>query len=466
MLLTLAQLRDITGGQLRLAAMPPRHGETTHIGPIVTDSRRVQAEMVFWGLSGPRFDGSCFAEDALVRGATGVVVAGRNVEPWAGRWSLRVDDGLKALWALAAWKRQQFAGHVVGITGSVGKTTTRLMIDTVLRSKFSGTTSQHNYNNSIGVPLSLLRLEREHCYAALELGASGPDEIGKLAELCRPHIGVITRIGEAHLAGFGDQQKLAAAKAELLTALPRNGLAVLNGDDPWLRKMAHRTTARVLFVGRGADCDLTAVDVRACGGRLQFRVAEQRYDVAVWGRHHLTSALASIAVGLEFGMSTSEIAAALAGFQPPSMRCQVTDAAGVKVIDDSYNASPSAMRAALQLLREVDAPGERVVVCGDMKELGPSSRQWHRQIGEEVVTRCGADRLIAYGDHAVDVVVAARAAGMPRARATACQAVEETISLAQHATQPGSAVLVKGSRAMGLERVVEAIRNQNLRRAA
>jgi UDP-N-acetylmuramoyl-tripeptide--D-alanyl-D-alanine ligase len=466
MLLTLAQLRDITGGQLRLAAMPPRHGETTHVGPIVTDSRRVQNEMVFWALKGPRFDGTCFAEDALVRGASGVVVAGRDVEPWAGRWSLRVEDGLNALWALAAWQRRQFAGQVVAVTGSVGKTTTRLMIDTVLCSKFSGTTSPHNYNNNIGVPLSLLRLEREHQYAALELGASGPGEIEKLAQLCRPHIGVITRIGEAHLGGFGDQQQLAAAKAELLAALPREGAAVLNGDDPWLRTMASRTTARIVWTGRGSDCDLTAVDVRAIGGRLQFRVDAQAYEVAVWGRHHLTSALAAIAVGLEFGLSPAEIAAALAGFQPPSMRCQVSDEAGVKVIDDSYNASPSAMRAALELLREVDAPGERVVVCGDMKELGPTSRQWHRRIGEEVVTRCGADRLIAYGEHAQDVVVAARAAGMPSARATACHAVEETISLARYVMQPGSAVLVKGSRAMGLERVVEAIRSENLRRAA
>ncbi|HTQ38277.1 MAG TPA: UDP-N-acetylmuramoyl-tripeptide--D-alanyl-D-alanine ligase [Pirellulales bacterium] len=466
MLLTLGQLREITGGQLRLAAMPPRHGETTHVGPIATDSRRVQAEMVFWGLKGPRFDGSCFAEDALVRGAAGVVVAGRDVEPWAGRWSLRVEDGLKALWSLAAWKRQQFSGRVLAVTGSVGKTTTRLMIDTVLHSKFPGTTSPHNYNNDIGVPLSLLRLEQTHHYAALELGASGPGEIGKLAELCRPQIGIITRIGEAHLAGFGNQQQLATAKAELLAALPKDGLAVLNGDDPWLRTMASRTAARIVWTGRGVDCDLTAVEVRASGGRLQFRVDGQRYHVAVWGRHHLTSALAAIAVGLEFGLSPAEISDALAGFQPPSMRCQVTDAAGVKVIDDSYNASPAAMRAALELLREVDAPGERVVVCGDMKELGTESQQWHRRIGEEVVTRCGADRLIAYGDHADDVVVAARAAGMPRARATACQAVEETISLTKHATQPGSAVLVKGSRAMGLERVVEAIRNENLRRAA
>ncbi|HEY2881603.1 MAG TPA: UDP-N-acetylmuramoyl-tripeptide--D-alanyl-D-alanine ligase [Pirellulales bacterium] len=458
MLLTLAQLRDITGGRLRLAAMPPRHGETTHVGPITTDSRRVQPDMVFWGLQGPRFDGSCFAEDALVRGASGVVVGGRDVEPWPGHWSLTVDDGLAALTNLAAWQRRQFNGRVIAVTGSVGKTTARRMIDTVLSAKFSGTTSPRNFNNHVGVPLSMLQWEPEHDYAALELGASAAGEIDQLARLCRPELGVITRIGEAHLGGFGSQEKVAHAKAELLAALPEDGVAILNGDDSWLRRMAQRTSARIVWIGRGHDCDLTAIDLRSIGGKLKFRVGAQRYSISVWGRHHLIAALAAIAVGLEFGMQPREIAAALAEFEPPEMRCEVTDAVGAKLIDDSYNASPSAMRAALELLREVDAPGERVVVCGDMKELGSASQAWHRQIGEEVVTRCGADRLIACGDHADDVVLAARAAGMSAARATAFREVQETIPFVQHALRPGSAVLVKGSRAMGMDRVAQAIR--------
>ena len=457
MLFTLAQLREITGGQLRLGGMAPRHGETTHVGPVVIDSRRAQAEMTFWALRGPRFDGSCFAEDALVRGASGVVTE-RDVEPWAGRWSLRVGDGLQALWSLARWHRRQFTGNVVGVTGSVGKTTARLMIDTVLQSKFSGTTSPQNYNNHIGVPLSLLRLEQEHRYAALELGASAKGEIAKLAEICQPQIGVITRIGEAHLGSFGTQRDLAEAKAELLIALPCNGVAVLNGDDPWQRQLAARTSARIVWTGRSADCDLAAVDVHSAGGSLQFRVDAQRYSVPVWGRHHLSSALAAIAVGLEFGMTPVEIAAALADFQPPVMRCRVSDVGESKLIDDSYNASPSAMSSALSLLREVDVPGERIVVCGDMKDLGAQSRQWHRRLGEEVVTGCGADHLFACGDHADDVVLAAREAGMPAARATACREVEHIIPLVQRTMRRGSAVLVKGSRAMGMERVAEVIR--------
>jgi len=456
--LTLAQLRDITGGRLRLAAMPPREGDLAHVGPIVTDSRRAQADTVFWGLKGARFDGACFAEDALVRGASGIVVAGREVEPWAGRWALSVDDGLAALWRLAAWYRQQFAGAVIAMTGSVGKTTTRLMIDAVLRSKFAGTTSPRNFNNHVGVPLSLIRIKSEHRYAAIELGASATGEIAKLAELCRPQIGAITRIGEAHLGGFGSQRELARAKGELLTALPSEGVAILNGDDLWLRQLASQTSARIVWVGRGADCDLTAVDARYADGVLRFRVDAQQYHVPVWGRHHLTSALAAIAVGLEFGLASDEIAESLAGFQPPERRCNITESAGARWIDDSYNASPSAMRAALEVLREMDAPGEHVVVCGDMKELGQSTIQWHRRLGQEVVTRCGADRLIACGDHAQEVVSAAREAGMPAARATCVCDAEATIPLVSAVVRRGDAVLVKGSRVMGMERVIEAIR--------
>jgi UDP-N-acetylmuramoyl-tripeptide--D-alanyl-D-alanine ligase len=457
-MLTLAQLRDVTGGQLQLASMPPRHGETTHVGPVVTDSRRVQADMVFWGLPGSQFDGSCFAEDALVRGASGVIVAGRDVTPWAGRWSLRVNDSLRSLWTLAAWHRQQFAGRMIAVTGSVGKTTTRMMIDAVLGSKFCGTTSPKNYNNHVGLPLSLLRLEQGHRYAAVELGANGPNEINKLTQLCRPHIGVITRIAEAHLGGFGSQQALAEAKTDLIAALQHDGIAVLNGDDGWLRRLAHRTPACIKWVGREGDCHVVAHDIRCRGGLLQFRVEHQRYRVPVWGRHHLTGALAAVAIGLEFGMTHGEISTALMDFDPPSMRCQVSDVGGAKLIDDSYNSSPTAMRAALRLLSEVDAPGERVIVCGDMAELGETSSQWHRKLGEEIVTHCGPDRLIVCGQHSEEVVRAARNSGMPEARTTACRLAEDTIPLVQPAVRQGNALLVKGSRSMGMERVVEAIR--------
>src|SRR6266566_8589249 len=191
--ITLGELHELLGGTLRFGAMPPCAGDATVLGPIATDSRTIAADEVFWGLAGPLFDGAHFAEEAFLREASGAVTSGRSVEPWDGRWSLEVGDSLESLWQLAAWSRRQFAAPLVAVTGSVGKTTTRRMIDAVLSSRLSGTTSPKNYNNHIGVPLSLLRLERWHQYAVVELGATASGEIGRLAQLGEPRIGVITQ---------------------------------------------------------------------------------------------------------------------------------------------------------------------------------------------------------------------------------------------------------------------------------
>jgi UDP-N-acetylmuramoyl-tripeptide--D-alanyl-D-alanine ligase len=359
--LTLTQLHEIVGGRLRLATLTPRDGESARISRIVTDTRQLAPGDVFWGLAGPRFDGSDFAAEAYERGAIGVVVAGRYVQPWPGRWSLQVDDGQQALTRLAAWHRGRFGGTVVAVTGSVGKTTTRQMIYAVLATSASGIASHKNLNNHIGVPLSMLTLRSDHEFAVFELAASARGEIAALAALCQPSIGVITRIGEAHLGGFGSAEAVAEAKSELLAALPLHGLAVLSGDDPWLRRIAAGTRAQITWVGRSLDCDLVATQVESHHGRLNFCVDGHPYEVPVWGRHHLTSALAAVAVGRKFGLSRHDIARGLAEFQPPPMRCEVVRAGDVVVINDTYNASPMAMRAALELLRDFDAPGRRIV---------------------------------------------------------------------------------------------------------
>jgi UDP-N-acetylmuramoyl-tripeptide--D-alanyl-D-alanine ligase len=189
-------------------------------------------------------------------------------------------------------------------------------------------------------------------------------------------------------------------------------------------------------------------------------------QVAVWGRHHLTSALAAVAVGRIFGLSMAEIANGLAGFEPPPMRCQVNQVGGTTIINDAYNASPTAMRAALELLRDFDAPGRRIVVCGDMRELGDAAGPLHRQLGDQVVTLCGADMLVACGDHAQEVVEGARAAGMPRGRTLACREPAETLPHLDESLSPGDVVLIKGSRALAMERLVAALETRTLRRAA
>ena len=374
------------------------------------------------------------------RGPSGAIVDVPNVKPPAGRWVLQVDDTTQALQRAADWQRSCFTGRVIAVTGSAGKTTTRQMIDKVLSSRFTGTASPQNYNNHLGVPLSILRWQESDAYAVIEMGASARGEIAELCRLARPALGVITNIGTAHLGSFGGPAAIAQAKGELLEALPSDGLAVLNGDDRQLRRIAERSRAVIEWCGRSGDCDVMATDVRSADGHLQFVVDQQPFSMPVWGRHHLTSALAAIAVGRAFGLSVAEISQALSDFEPPPMRCEVSSFGAARVINDAYNSNPLAMRAALEVLREDPSMGQRIVVCGDMRDLGTEAPRLHRQTGDEVVTVCGADLLVACGEHADDMVAGAIAAGMPSKR---------TISLSHHGRSRTGARKDRGPRRRG-----------------
>jgi len=270
-----------------------------------------------------------------------------------------------------------------------------------------------------------------------------------LAELVRPEIGVITRLGEAHLGGFGSPESLVGTKLELLKHLPAGGWAVLSGDDERLRRAAACQGANVVWVGRSLDCDLVATGVESRNGRLHFMADRHPFDVPVWGRHHL-----------------GEIAAGLAAFEPPPQRCEISQVGDTTIINDTYNASPTAMRAALELLRNFEAPGRRVVVCGDMRELGEHSDEFHRRLGDEVVTLCGADLLVACGQHAQEVADGARQAGMSPTCVMACRSPQETLFLLDQALAPGDVVLVKGSRALAMERLVTALEARVAAKAA
>jgi len=460
---TIAQLCSVIDGRLHSSesALSPAQ---VALGRIVTDSRQVEPGDVFWALRGRRHDGTQFVGEAFRRGAVAAVVS-RLVDIPDGHWLVRVADTHQALRRLARWKRSRFAGTVIGVTGSSGKTTTRQMIHTVLRARLRGTASPRNYNNELGLPLSMLAMEPDHDYAVLELGASRPGEIASLAELCGPRVGVITCVGDAHLGGFGSREAIARTKAELLDALPPDGRAVL-GDDPFLRRLTSHCRAPIEWVGTAPECDLRATRVETAPGQLRFQVDQCRFCVPVWGAHHLTAALAAVAVGRMMGFDLEEIADMLEDFQPLPMRCEVRRLRGATVINDAYNANPTAMEAALKLLAEFDTAGRRVVVAGDMAELGYHSARLHYQVGQQVVQTAGADLLIACGRFGRFVVAGARAAGMPAGRAIACQSPEEVLPYLGQAVQPGDVVLVKGSRIMAMERIVEALEQYPRRRTA
>ncbi len=390
-------------------------------------------------------------------------------------WVLRVDDAHQALARWARWKRRKFTGIVIGVTSSVGKTTTAQMIHTVLQSRLKGTASPRNNGNRLGVPLSLLAIEAEHDYAVLDMGASEPGEVAAIAEMSAPKVGVITQLGDAHLSGLGSRQQIADGRAELLAALPSSGQAVL-ADNAWLRSLEPRCAAPITWIGIGPRCDLRAVDIESDNGRLEFHVLcgnrthpatagrgskqAMRFSIPGGGRHHIPAALSAIAVGRMFGYDLDQIAAALAGHQAAPMLCEVTEIRGAMIISDICNLNPVTMRAALELLRDFESAGRRIVVCGDMADLGPQTIALHWQMGKEIVQIGGADLVIACGQFARHVTAGARATGLERARAVPCDTVEDAMPYIRQIVMPGDTVLLKASRLMAMERVIDGLKGQ------
>lgn len=423
------------------------------------DSRTTLPGDLFWALRGERHDAHDFLCDARERGAVACVITESRAAEAAGP-TVIVPDTLRSLAEFACWHRRRQEALVIGVTGSVGKTTTREMIHAVLSAQFRGVRSARNFNNQVGLPLSLLEIERAHEFAVLEMGASGLGEIQRLAEIASPEVGVLTAIGLAHLTGFGSLEAIMQAKGELLECLPPSGFAVLNGDDPRVRQMAGRAFCPVLFVGEGEDNTVRASEVRVGRNSLSFSVDRHRYELAVAGRHHLTSALCAIAIGREVGMRPATMALGLTGFRPVPGRCSLEEIGPWTVIDDSYNANPDSMLAACRLLRDLElAGGKRLLVVGDMLELGDKAAESHRQLGR-TVAEWAIDRLLAHGPQSANVICGASSAGMNAYRLADCADLQSLLLVLDCWLEPGDAVLVKGSRGMRMERVVEWLRRR------
>jgi UDP-N-acetylmuramoyl-tripeptide--D-alanyl-D-alanine ligase len=428
------------------------------IDGVTLDSRMVEPGDLFWAVAGKRHDGHDFAADAVTRGAIGSVVCAAHAGEFTGP-RVVVDDTHAALQRFSRWYREQRDALVIGVTGSVGKTTTREMIHAVLSSRYSGTRSPHNFNNHFGLPLSLLEINQEHEFAVIEMGASAPGEIRCLAETAIPEVGVVTAIGPAHLTGFGDEAGIANAKAELVEALPTSGFAVLSGDDPLVRRLAERARCRVILVGETEGNKLRAENVEIANRSIRFRMDGMEYCVHAAGRHHLTGALAAIAIAREIGMGPDDIARGLSSFVPLAGRCRIEEIAPWTVIDDTYNANPRSMQAAAEIIRNWTGPGKRVLVTGDMLELGEQSGAYHRQWGH-LAGKAGIDCLLAFGDQAGEVVQGAHSVGMESHRLALCQNFELMHALLDCWLEPGDVVLVKGSRATRMERIIDWMRTR------
>lgn len=450
------ELALITGGRLLARSDRPIRGGAV-------DSRTLQPGQVFVALPGEHTDGHEYLAAAVERGAAALIVT-RPVpvpEPLGDVTIVRVADGLAALGALATAWRRRFTPLVVGVTGSIAKTSTKEAIATVLAERFETLRSEGNQNNEIGLPLTVLRLGPEHGAAVLEMGMYVGGEIADLARIGQPRIGVVTAVQAVHLERIGSIEAIEAAKGELLEALPREGTAVLNADDPIVRDMGRRTVARVRTYGfdDGADVSADAVESAGLRGmRFVLRIDRARRPVAIptLGRLSVHNALAAAAVGHAAGLGIDEIVSGLArGWSSPH-RTQVVRAGGITIVDDSYNASPGSVVAALELLSGL--PGRRGAVLGEMLELGEASEDGHRSVGEAAAGRL--DWLMVVGRGAMAIAAGALDAGMDPARISTAADADAVLALLPPRLRPGDVVLVKASRGIGLDRVVDGLRDE------
>lgn len=433
------------------------------------DSRTIEAGAVFVAIKGPRFDGHDFLCEAVRKGAVGLVVdQGHEQEALAAAsaapdtvFVVTVSDTTVALEALARAWVDVLGVTTVAITGSVGKTTTKDLTAAALGARYEVHSTSGNQNNRYGLPLTCMQLVPKHEVLVVEMGMSGRGEIAELANIVRPKVGVITCVAPVHLEQLGSLEAIAEAKSELVQTLPDNGTAILNADDPLVANMRVKTRARVLTFGRAEGAHVRVVDIQmASDGKptVFFEVGGRRLSsqLSLVGAHHAHNAAAALAAALAMDVDPNEACAAMFNVNPQKHRMAVIQAGTIRVVDDCYNASPRSVAAALETLKNMRVGGRRVAILGDMLELGTATEEAHREIGR-LAWAAGVDLLIAVGKNSELVCQGALKAGlMPHAVFTAPDAIAAA-NIAITLLKPRDTVLVKGSRAVGLELVVGAI---------
>lgn len=453
--LTPARIAEITGG--RLVRPEEARAETPVDGSVETDSRLVTPGSIFFALRGEVTDGHLFVGAAIAAGAA-LVVAEHEVETDAPL--VVVEDGVVALSRLAAavveHVRRLGRLKVVGVTGSNGKTSTKNMLRAVLSDVAPTVAPEGSFNNHVGAPISMLRIDEATEYLVVEMGASGPGEIARLVEIARPDTGVVLKVGLAHAGGFGGIEGTRAAKSEMVTDLPATGTAVLNADDDRVAGMASVTAARVVTFGQGPTADYRAsdVDVSASGTSFTFEHAGTSRPVSlrILGEHHVMNALAALTVVGEWGVDLDRAVSVLEGVtRAERWRMEVLDApGGVTVVNDAYNASPDSVAAALKTLAQITGPDRRsVAVLGEMAELGEYARDEHDRVGRLVV-RLNVRQLVVVGHEARHIHMAAGLEGSWDGESVLVDTIDEAYDLLQDSLRAGDVVLVKSSKSAGL----------------
>jgi UDP-N-acetylmuramoyl-tripeptide--D-alanyl-D-alanine ligase len=423
---------------------------------VSTDSRTLKRGELFVALRGENFDGHKFVQEVAKSGAAGAIVdLGWNGNVPDKFAVLRANDTLIAYQTLAANYRKSLPIKVLTITGSNGKTSTKDFAASVLSRKFRVTKTEGNFNNHVGLPRTILDATSEHDVAVWEIGMNHPGEIAALAKIAAPDVAIITNIGVAHIEFMGSRDAIAQEKGALAEAVGPEGTVVLNAEDPFSEGIAARTRAKVVFAGidRGS---VRAIEITQTSNGSEFTILEGahrcRAQLPVPGLHMVQNALLAVAAGRVFGLSIEECAAGLAAAPLTKARLQIKEIRGVQFIDDSYNANPDSMVAALRTLVELDADGKRIAVLGEMRELGDQTESGHAEVGE-AAGEFGIDHLIAIGENGAIIARAAKKAGLEKS--VAAKSTTEAAELLGDIAEPGDLVLIKGSRLAATERVIE-----------
>jgi UDP-N-acetylmuramoyl-tripeptide--D-alanyl-D-alanine ligase len=454
--LTLSQIAQFAGASLSCG------DGTAVINKVSTDSRTIKPGELFLALRGENFEGHDFVEGSAKAGATGGLVDLN----WAGSVPnnfalLRATDTLQAYQTLAANYRRSLALKVLAITGSNGKTSTKDFAASVLARRFRVTKTEGNFNNHVGLPRTILEATSADQVAVWEIGMNHPGEIAALSKIAAPDAAIVTNIGVAHIEFMGSREAIAMEKGALAEAIEPQGTVILNADDPFTEGIAARTRARVVLAGTTGGT-VQAIEIRQSAEGSEFTIVEGahrcRAQLPVAGLHMVQNALLAVAAGRAFGLSIEECAAGLAAAPLTKARLQIREISGVQFLDDSYNANPDSMKAALRTLLELDADGKRIAVLGEMRELGSESERGHREVGETAAT-LGVDQLITVGDAAELIAEGARIAGLDKVLSV--PSTGEAAKLLGEIAGPGDLVLVKGSRAARTEEVMEQFGSQN-----
>lgn len=420
------------------------------------NSRSLQPGDAFVALRGRNTHGVQFGSSALKADA-GVVVLEKRVAAGVDYPHIAVDSAEEALTTLAQNNRNQSDALVVGVTGSVGKTTAKSMVTDVLSVAFPGMQSPYSFNNHLGVPLTLLKLKPEHEFAVVEIGASAPGETCALALTARPEFGLVTRIAPAHLQGFRTLDAVRKEKEHLIRALPQTGIAFLNADDPLVLQMAQAANCRVVTFGETTEADVRASNIRTADESLYLSIGSTEFHVPICGRHNSVAALAAIAIGMEVGLSPSLIQSGLNQFKAAPGRCNVQKIGPWTIIDDTYNSSPASVRAAVRTMADFSNCHHRILVIGDMLDLGDQSPELHFAIGASIAAS-SLDHVAVCGEYRDCVVRGFLTSGGHQNRISVFSEQTQLAAMLECIASPNDLILVKGSRETVMERVIESLR--------